>query len=88
MEPAGRHLAALCREIVRVALRMHAQQRELDVHGKRLALLESAVADVATSAKPAPLQIRRSEPTKAETLTNSFEARLAARPDEGDAPGL
>ena len=84
MEFGGRHLAALCREIVTIALRTHEQRRELDVHEKRLALLESAVGDLSSSRGPAPLQVRRSEPTAAETLTSSFEARLAARPDEED----
>jgi hypothetical protein len=84
MEYAGRHLAALCREIVRVAMRTHEQRRELDVHEKRISLLESAMADLSPSRRPAPLEIRRSQAASAETLTRSFEARLAARPADDE----
>jgi hypothetical protein len=84
MDSAGRHLAALCREIVRVALRTHEQRRDLDVHEKRISLLESAMADRAASRRPAPLAIRRNEAPSVETLNRSFEARLAARPADED----
>jgi hypothetical protein len=86
MESAGRHLAALCRETVKVALRTHEQRRQLDVHEKRIDLLEAAVGDLASSRGPVPLQVRRSESAPAESLTRSFEARLAARPAEEERP--
>jgi len=88
MESAGRHLAALCREIVRVALRTHAQQRELEVHDKRLDLLEGAVADLSASRGPRPLEVARrpsSDAGAVASLERSFERRLQAAPGH-DAP--
>jgi hypothetical protein len=89
MESAGRHLAALCREIVRVAMRTHAQQRELDVHEKRLDLLEGAVADLSARRGPQPLEVaRRPSPDSGAavaSLERSFERRLsAATGDDGN----
>jgi hypothetical protein len=77
MEFGGRHLAALCREIVTLALRLREQQRALDDHAERLAVLETEVTAVR---QPPPLRVARplqSERSAAvDSLTASFEARL------------
>jgi hypothetical protein len=85
MELGGRHLAALCREIVTLALRSRDQQRQLDEHAERLGMLED---EVTTSREPPPLQIAHPpEPRRSaavESLTRSFEARLAPSDEEED----
>jgi hypothetical protein len=84
MEFGGRHLAALCREIVALAWRSREQQRQLDDHAERLGVLEEEITAIR---EPAPLRIARpSEPersTAVESLTRSFETRLADGDDEG-----
>jgi hypothetical protein len=85
MEFGGRHLAALCREIVTLALRSREQQRELDEHAERLGMLEE---EVTASREPPPLRIAHPlEPGRSaavESLTRSFEARLAGDDDEDE----
>jgi hypothetical protein len=86
MEFGGRHLAALCREIVSLAMRLREQQAELDEHAERLDLLEE---EVTAAREPPPLQIAPSQerPPRAtvESLTKSFEARLAASDETDEA---
>jgi hypothetical protein len=82
MELGGRHLAALCREIVTLALRSREQQRQLDVHAERLGVLEDEVTAIR---QPPPLRIARSDESGAvDSLTRSFESRLGSS-DEDDA---
>jgi hypothetical protein len=84
MEFGGRHLAALCREIVTLALRSREQQRQLDEHAERLAVLEDEVTAIR---QPPPLRLARPlQPERGsavDSLTASFEARLT---DPGDEP--
>jgi hypothetical protein len=90
MEFGGRHLAALCREIVTLALRSREQQRGLDDHAERLALLEAEVGDLvderASAQRPPPLEIARpSEASRSDavdSLTQSFETRLGSSDEE------
>jgi hypothetical protein len=77
-------LRAIADALAGLARRSFEQRRELAVHEKRLALLESAVADSARHGDPPPLVVRRSVATNAEALTRSFEARLAARPSDDE----
>jgi hypothetical protein len=82
MEFGGRHLAALCREIVKLALSSREQQRQLDEHAERLAVLEDeAIRQPQPLRVTRPLQPERS--TAVDSLTASFEARLT---DPGDEP--
>jgi hypothetical protein len=82
MEFGGRHLAALCREIVKLALSSREQQRQLDEHAERLAVLEDEAIH-----QPPPLRVTRplqpERSTAVDSLTASFEARLT---DPGDEP--
>jgi hypothetical protein len=86
MELGGRHLAALCREIVTLALRSREQQRQLDDHAERLGLLEDEISAIRD---PAPLQVARppgpSRSAAVDSLTRSFETRLGAA-DEDEQP--
>jgi hypothetical protein len=83
MEFGGRHLAALCREIVGLAWRSREQQRQLDDHAERLGLLEDEITAIR---EPAPLRIARPQEAErsaaVDSLTQSFEARLSAADED------
>jgi hypothetical protein len=80
MEFGGRHRAALCREIVTLALRSREQQRQLDDHAERLGVVENEVSSIRN---PTPLLIRRpSESDAVDSLTRSFESRLGVGDDD------
>jgi hypothetical protein len=86
MEFGGRHLAALCREIVKLALSSREQQRQLDDHAERLGVLENEVTAIS---QPPPLRVARPlQPERSaavDSLTASFEARLTSPDDEVEA---
>ena len=83
MEFGGRHLAALCREIVGLARRSREQQRQLDDHAERLGVLEDEITAIR---QPAPLRIarppERGRGAAVESLTQSFESRLSDGDEE------